>query len=265
VHMSRVNEIRSFIEFDSKEQHIIEPEYRKDAIIERLKDVIKTYSPGIIVKIGIGNDNLLLDLLDMTKSYMVVVEPSENLIHAFLKKNENHAGIQRCQFIIGQYEDFPVDYYKADMVVCIDYFDFLDTSRALDEFKRALEIDGILFFGGVVLSNDDIDGIYDELMHRIYPVHNDYYLEDDLKTFLSLKGFDLVKSHVIPFDIDIHEEVEYMKGFSPDIDMGVVEGFIEENRDIFEHYYNLHENTKMRQYYMIAAFMRLKPDTESTL
>ena len=263
--MSRVDEIRSFIEFDSKEHHIIEPEYRREQITERLNDIIKTYNPGVIVKIGLGNENLLFDLLDSSKSYLVVVEPSEEVVKNFLKTHENRQGIERCQFIIGQYEDFPVDYYKADMVVCIDYFDFLDTSKALDEFKRALEFDGILFFGGVVLSNDDIDGIYDELMHRIYPVHNDYYLEDDLKTFFTLKEFDLVKSHVIPFDMDIESEVAYMKDYYPDMDAGAVNTFIEENRDIFQNYYNLHDNTKMRQYYMIAAFMRLKPDTGSKI
>lgn len=49
------------------------------------------------------------------------------------------------------------------------------------------------------------------------------------------------------------------------MDAGAVNTFIEENRDIFQNYYNLHDNTKMRQYYMIAAFMRLKPDTESKI
>ena len=98
--MTRIKEIGKFIEFDSRDNIYLEPTVRHNAIKERLFDVIKTYNPGVILKAGLGNGKILMEIAREFKSYLLVVEPSLNIIHDFLQKNKNDE--RRDQFSCGR-------------------------------------------------------------------------------------------------------------------------------------------------------------------
>ncbi|HNX25689.1 MAG TPA: hypothetical protein PKG60_16705, partial [Spirochaetota bacterium] len=168
----------------------IEPEFRHEMVMERINDVIDTYKPKVVVKAGLGAGKIVLDLINGKKGItLVVVEQSLRIIEEFIKQNSDNPGIKDIGFINGDFSSFPVDYYAADLIISIDNLDFQETAPVVDEFKRALQFDAHFLFAGIVLDDEDIDGTYDDFMRILSPLHNDYYLKDDLKTFMNLKDF----------------------------------------------------------------------------
>ena len=256
--MSRLNDIVSFIEYDFARNMIIEPEKRVPRLRESLLDVIKTYNPGVIVKAGLGNGQILYDLAKNSSAYIVVVEPSLAIMREFIKRHEGDAAVDRIHFINGEFNCFPVDYYAADMIVCIDYLDFLESGKVVDEFTRALQFDGILFMGSVVLEDDDLEGRYDDFMRSVFPLHNDYYLREDLKTFMDLNDLKFVKGTFDRYDIDLASLADYFAAFRADAGENPM-AQIEEHRDEYAELYKLVGNSLSEPYY-ISVFTRVKPD-----
>ncbi|MDY6932957.1 MAG: class I SAM-dependent methyltransferase [Spirochaetota bacterium] len=258
--MTILEKRREFLEFDSNNNFYIEPENRHSAVRERLFDIIKTYNPKIIVKAGIGSGRLLLDIAREFDIYMLVVEPSLNIIKDFLQKNREDETIERIKFLNGDLHDFPVDYYAADLLICIDYLDIFDSSRCIDEFKRALQFDKILFISGTVLNSDDIEGLYDDFMRMVFPLHNDYYLENDFRTFLELKGFELMKSMLLKFENNIKSEIEYFASIYNDKSEDSAYAFLQSNREKFNELYCMDDEYNFSTSYYIGTYMRKKPD-----
>ncbi|HNU90724.1 MAG TPA: methyltransferase domain-containing protein [Spirochaetota bacterium] len=256
--MERLDEVRAFIEFDCAHGRYIEPAERMEAVRERLFDVLHTYSPGVIVKAGLGCGKLLEELAGESDAYIVVVEPSLKAIMDFIGRCEPSIR-ERVRFINGEFHDFPIDYYKADLLVCVDYLDIFDSSRSLDEFKRALRFEGILFLCTVVLDNGDTDGIYDEYAHSVFPLHNDYYLEDDLRTFLELKEFRFIKGSVLKFRKELKKETAHFKGHFGDVSETAVCALLREHEEIMRRLYGMDDDGRVDEPYMIGCFMRNKP------
>ncbi len=256
--MSRLDLVNKFIEFDIDNNHSIEPESRVDAIKERLFDIIKTYKPEVILKAGIGNGKILMDIASEFNSYIVVVEPSLKAIKDFLNSNNDN----EIKFINGDFHDLPVDYYASNLLICIDYLDFFDSSKCIDEFKRAMQFNGILFFSGVVLKNDDVEGIYDDFMRKIFPLHYDYYLADDFNTFLKLKDFDLIKSMHLQFDENLQSQIDYYQEIFNNINKEEALEFIQTQKDDFKNILGMDENYQISEQYYIGVFMRNKPNQD---
>ncbi|OHD64647.1 MAG: hypothetical protein A2176_10075 [Spirochaetes bacterium RBG_13_51_14] len=256
--MGRLNEIISFIEHDFRNKVIIEPEKRFPKLRDSLFDVIKTYSPGVIVKAGLGSGQLLREMAAATSTYIVVVEPSISIIREFISQNAGDSSTERIHFINGEFNAFPIDYYAADLLICIDYLDFLESGRVVDEFRRATQFDGILFIAGTVLSDEDIDGLYDDFMKAVFPLHNDYYLRDDLKTLLDLNEFTFIKGHLEHFSTDLVRMVDYFTGLYPNSGENTLRQ-IENHRTEYTDLYRLADNTISEPYY-IGLFMRRKPE-----
>jgi len=252
--------LQQLLEYDAHSHTLIEPDERFEIITSRLYDCIQTYKPAVIVKIGLGNPRYVESIMQQTKALLVVVEPSLKLIHSFYAAHSNKDWMNRFYAIAGNFHDFPIDYYKADMLVCIDTLDMLDTGRAIDEFRRALQFEGVLFLSGFVLPNEDIEGIFDEITHAINPLHTDYYLEDDLKTFLSLNEFGVAKAHTEKITINLFSIARYL-----DIALENVEKLIEENKEILSSLYYLQEDGTITLPYMISAFVRQKPSRDEEI
>lgn len=255
--MSRLNDIAAFIQYDFNNRVVIEPEKRSEKLLGSLFDVIKTYNPGVIVKAGLGSGHLLYELAKNSQAYIVVVEPSLAVINEFMSRHASDPVIERIHLINGEFNELPVDYYSADLLICIDNLDFLESGRVVDEFRRALQFDGILFLAGTVLFDDDIDGIYDDFMKTAFPIHNDYYLRDDLKTVMTLNEFKFIKGSIDYFKTDIAALADYFSTFfknNKDDSLGI----IDENIDDFEKLYDLKENIISEPYY-ISIYMREKP------
>lgn len=263
--MNRIEEVIKFIEFDSNSNRYIESEEHYESIKQRLFDIIHDYEPRIIVKAGLGSGKMLLELAAKTKAYIVVVEPSLSGIKRFLDSHKDDASLQKINFINGEFHEFPVDYYKADLIICIDYLDIFDSSRCIDEFKRALAFDGILFLCTIILDDNDTEGIYDDFLHMISPLHNDYYLEKDLKTFLELKEFSFIKSMLLKFSKNLKEEMDWLQSFyKNDLDAGAKE-FLDTNKGVMQKSYGLTDELTILEPYFMGYFKRNKPIKSSTI
>jgi SAM-dependent methyltransferase len=259
--MGRLNEIISFVEHDFSRRIIIEPERRLQKLRDSLADVIKTYNPGVIVKAGVGGGELLYDLAKNKSAYLVVVEPSINIIREFMKSHAGDEAAERIHFINGEFNQLPVDYYAVDLLVCVDMMDILETGTVVDEFRRALHFDGILFLAGTVLHDDDVEGLYDDFMRSAFPLHNDFYLRDDLKTVMDLNEFSFIKGHMEYFSVDLAGLIDYFRGFFGDV-AGDPMKIVEQHGEEFAGLYKL-SGTAMSEPYYIGIFMRRKPEKKS--
>jgi ubiquinone/menaquinone biosynthesis C-methylase UbiE len=256
--MNRLKQVQDFIDYDLKNNFIIEPKNRYEAVKERLFDVINTYNPGVIVKAGIGHGDILLDIVKQFKSYIVVVEPSFTAITNFLQDYGKDNDLQKIRFINGDFQNFPVDYYASDLTICIDYLDFFDSSKCIDEFKRALQFEGIFFFATVTLDNNDIEGVYDDFTKLIFPLHNDYYLSEDITTFLELKEFKLIKNMLISFKNNLLVKIDYFqKIFNSTTKESALE-FIQSHKEDFKKFLQMDENNNISEPYYLGVYMRKK-------
>ncbi|MBN2040706.1 MAG: class I SAM-dependent methyltransferase [Spirochaetes bacterium] len=257
--MSRLQEVNKFTEYDTEKNIIIEPQNRYNAVKERLFDVINSYSHKVIVKAGLGHGKLLMEIAGTIDAYIVVVEPSLTHIKNFLNSNADNPDLNKINFIVGDFHEFPVDYYAADLLICIDYIDFLDSGAAVNEFKRALKFDGILFLSTVTLDKNDIDGIYDEFMKLIFPLHNDYYLPEDLTTFLTLKEFELIKNMIVKYNENLVSRTDHFSILYKTVSREKALEYIKSNKQDLTKFMNLDEKYNISEPYYFGVYMRKKP------
>jgi SAM-dependent methyltransferase len=256
--MNRLTGIRNFIETDRKENFIIEPVQRHDAIRDKILETINTYKPEVIIKAGLGRGQLLAEIARKTDAYISVVEPSYISIKNFLESYGNDDKIKKIKFINGDFHEFPLDYYAADLLICVDYLDFFDSGQSINEFKRALKFGGILFFSTVTLNDNDIEGIYDDLTRMIFPLHNDFYIADDLDTFLNLKEFDSVNNYRLEFKTNLETKLDYFfKIYNSDSKVKALE-YIESNKAEFKNLMSMKDNFDIMEPYYIGIFKRRK-------
>ncbi|MGL4370021.1 MAG: class I SAM-dependent methyltransferase [Spirochaetota bacterium] len=256
--MTHAGQIESFIEYDCEHSFIIEPALRREHVKKRLLAAVKAHSPKIAVKIGIGEGDIALALADKVKR-LVVIDPSLPALERFKKKYGAEKAAEKIDLVNGSFSSLPVDYFKADMIVCIDYLDLADSYRTVDEIRRALRYEGFFFFGGVVLHDGDVEGTYDEFIHSAHPLHNDYYLESDLNTFMKLKDFTLIDSHVETHDLSAGEYLSYWGSFpsrSEPLDEAAARKVLFDNSGIFSSLYSYDGKNRIRERYMTAVFRK---------
>jgi len=255
--MDRLKELQQFSIYESGKRYFFEPDSRHEFLKERIYDVINTYKPGVVVKAGLGSGGLVLDLLkDHEGIVLVVVEPSLKVINKFIEQNSDNEAVKGIRFINGEFLQFPVDYYAADFIICVDNLDILESAPVIDEFRRALQFDGYFLFGGVVLNDEDLEGIYDDYMKIIFPLHNDYYLKDDLKTLLDLKDFSFIKGNMEHFEFNLQELSEHLGGLY-NIPADEAQAFIDSRIDSFKELYKL-DGSSITLPYFTGLFLRRK-------
>lgn len=257
--MNRLKEIIDFIENDIRSGCFIEPAERHAGVRDRLFDVIDTYKPAVIVKAGLGRGELAREIAERFDAYIVIVEPSIVLIGDFMERHRGSAFLDRLRFINGDFQDFPVDYYAADLLITVDYLNLFDSSKCIDEFRRALQFEGILVYGDVVLAPDDTDAVYDELHRMLLPLHNEYYLDDELRTVLELKDFSFVKGMLMKFPRSLLAVIASLAGRTPESPDAPARAFIESHRTAFGAHYQLDGALSVLEPYFVGCFMRNKP------
>jgi hypothetical protein len=255
--MGRLQDIIGFIEYDHARGIIIEPEKRFEKLRDSILDVIKTYNPGVIVKAGMGSGRLLHEIALNTGAYIAVVEPSMAVIRAFIESHREDEAASKIHFINGEFNGFPVDYYAADLLISADYMDFLESGTVVDEFRRATQFEGIVVLSGPVLNDDDLDGIYDDFMRAAFPLHNDYYLRDDLKTFMDLNEFSFIKGHLEHYPADLAACAAHLAPFRAPESADPMH-IVEEHREQFAALYALN-GTEISEPYYIGVYTRRKP------
>lgn len=256
--MTQNEMINAFVEYESDKRRIIEPAHRHALVDGNLRKALDAYHPSVVVKAGVGAGELLLTIAEKAHS-CVCVEPSFKAIEQFMQKHAGDERLKKIQMVNGHFFAMPVDYYKADMLVCVDYFDFILSTFAMEEFKRATQFEGLYFFGGVVLSDEDVEGIYDELICKINPLHNDYYLAGDLKTYLHLKDYTALSDGVETFRLDIKAFIEYWANApftEKKPDAKEIESFIEENKPLLTELYALDGNNTINEMYCTALYRK---------
>ncbi len=238
--MDRLKQLQKWSIYEFEKTFFIEPLFRNEMVMEKINDVIDTYKPKVVVKAGLGSGKIVLDLINNRKGItLAVVEPSLKIIEEFITINSDNPRVKDIGFINGNFSNFPVDYYGADLIISIDNLDFQETAPVIDEFKRALQFDAHFFFAGIVLDDDDIEGVYDDFMRILSPLHNDYYLKDDLKTFMNLKDFTFVKGRIEHFDYNIDEIKNHFSGYYGEIDSEGAENYLSSNSKVLSEIYKL--------------------------
>ena len=260
--MERLRKLQELSIYEYDTRYFVEPEARHGLVMSKINDVIEMYKPKVVVKAGLGSGRIILDILEFKKDIvLVVVEPSLRVIEQFIKDNSDNSLLEELRFINGDFLRFPVDYYAADLIISVDNLDIQETAPVIDEFKRALQFDAHLLFAGIVLDDDDLDGVFDDYMRIISPMHNDFYLKDDLKTFMDLKEFSFIKGKMEQFDCNLDElKLNMKKLYGPPA--GDPDAFVEDNRNVFDELYELNDNT-VKVPYFTGLFMRRKIRTEN--
>jgi ubiquinone/menaquinone biosynthesis C-methylase UbiE len=252
--MERFSEITRFFEYDYAENFFIEPEVRSQRLIENLNDLISTCKPASIVKAGIGSGKVLDSLIEKD-ALISIVEPSCKLILDYTRTRKDKINFDKVKFINGSFNQFPIDYYKAEMLISIDALDIIDSATAIDEFRRTLQFEGILFLACVVLNDDDIEGVYDDMIHSVFPLHNDYYLKEDLKTVMNLNEFDYIKGATMTYGNDLDVLAAKISAFTGQ--KCGFQPFLEEFSRVFTELYKL-QGTKFDEPYFIGVFKKRK-------
>ncbi|MBN1531261.1 MAG: class I SAM-dependent methyltransferase [Spirochaetes bacterium] len=256
--MSRFGDVVRFLEFDHRKNCIVEPQKREDEIFRRLLEAIQSYRPRVIVKSGLGSGSLLRRLAQEFQGIITVVEPSLTLLMEFYERHGNDEALARVRYINGDFKNFPVDYYAADMLVCIDMLDILETGPVIDEFRRSLQFDGILFLAQVVLHEKDLEGEYDEMMRELHPLHTDYYIEEDLMTVMDLNEFTCVQSETLLLEGDLAKRTAHLCEFYGGT-AAMTGEVLERHRGALESLYSYSDGV-LSEPYFIGLFRRRKPE-----
>lgn len=262
--MERQNEIIQFIAEEYTAHHFIEPNNRHEAIKTYFEEAINTYQPEVIVKAGIGNPELNMELINCCDSYVVIVDPNIDVLQRFKNDYLNSELLDRVKLINGNFVDFPVDYYAAALLMSFDYLNLLDSAKVIDEFRRALEFEAILLLGMVVLHEDDMDGLYDEYNRKLFPLHTDYYMESEIKTVLDLNEFEFIKAEKTSFESNLQKKYNAISNHYS-INKQELDAFISDNHEVFQQCYGIDKNRevdKIVEPYFIGTFMRKMPAPE---
>jgi ubiquinone/menaquinone biosynthesis C-methylase UbiE len=253
--MDRLKELQQWSYYEFNRKLFVEPSSRHQLLIDKISDVVNTYNPRVIVKAGLGSDDLLLRLVDMFQgTIFLVVEPSWEVISDFIQRHKDNEYIKNINFVNGDFKNFPIDYYAAHLIISIDNLDVQETAPVIEEFRRALQFDSHLLLAGIVLDDGDIDGLFDDFLRGIFPLHNDFYIREDLKTFLNLKEFSFIKGKDEFFEYSIDDIINHVRELYGNHNFDV-EQFIEDNKGTFIDLYQMN-NRRVTLPYFTGLFMR---------
>lgn len=252
--MERLYELINFFKYESDNPFAVEPARREDILLDRISDAVRNYNPAVTVKAGAGNLILLAKLASIIKGRFVVVDPS---IETILKFKSAHPDTS-IDFICGEFNLLPVDYYAADMLICADNLNFLESGRVVDEFRRVTRFEGHLFISAPVVHPEDFDGVYDDLYRAASPLHTDYYMAVDLVTFLELNEFQFIKGDDFSSKISIAELKNHFAGINLSTGAAIDE-FLKENTESLRNHYSF-DGLSLIENWFSAVFMRKKPE-----
>lgn len=227
-------------------------------LFEQISEVLHTYNPEVICMAGIARGDLMLKIAEKSDAFLVLVEHSMKVIEEFRKMHEGNPLLEKIYFIQGDFNNFPVDYYAANLLISIDNINYLESGLVIDEFRRALDFDGILFVATCLTCEDDTEGKLDEVVRAAFPLHNEYYMSDELKTVMDLNEFKFIKGHEGTVAYDITERADFFSRVF-DTDPGAVTSIIEENSEVLAQCYGMAEGKFTVPYYS-GIFMRIKPE-----
>lgn len=227
-------------------------------LFDQIHEVMATYNPETICMAGITRGDLILRVTEETDAMVVVVEHSLKVIEDFRKKYEGDPRLEKIYFVQGDFNNFPIDYYATNLLLSIDNINYLESALVIDEFRRSLDFDGILFIATCLTCDEDTEGLLDEVIRTGFPLHNEYYMEDELKTVMDLNEFKFVKGYEGTVNFDITERASFFnRAFGTDA-ATVIEA-LKKNSDVLSSCYGLQGEVLTVPCYS-GIFMRIKPE-----
>ncbi|MDA3901392.1 MAG: class I SAM-dependent methyltransferase [Spirochaetes bacterium] len=261
--MNYTEKISRYIALNLGENLTIERAVCYQKQMDFIRKTLDAYKPESVLKAGLG-DGAILSALAETGVRVAVVEPNIDIIKQYCEKNSEKPFFNKIQFINGDLNSLPVDYYAFKMIICVDYLDFQNTASVFDEFKRAIDFEGILVLGGIVLHKDDIEGVYDDFYHMIMPMHNDFYLPADLTTVLGLKHFSFVQNEFFDTTVEIETYKNFAAKYGSEFSFTEhkkVDEFIEENRVQLASLYD-YDGSQVSEHYLLSLYRSEKPEKD---
>ncbi|MBN1500284.1 MAG: methyltransferase domain-containing protein [Spirochaetes bacterium] len=257
----RSADVKRFIEYNYENKYFIEPEVREKFMLTSVLEKINLHNPHTVLKIGIGSEKLLFEIVSLVKK-LVVVEYSFTVIQNFLEKHKDDPILKQIYIVNGDPSKLPVDYNIVDMILCIDCLDFVESARAIDEMKRVLDFEKVIVIGSIVLHADDLEGAMDEYYRTVNILHNDYYLPEDMNTMMKVKNFSLVQSTVFKYARNLAEIKKHMSEIFSENDSEKADNIISSYHGDFEKFYNLDESMNFEENYIICSYRKNFPSKE---
>ncbi len=256
--MDRLQKIKAF-SIESLQQRAVPGTEKRDELLrEQVFDLIKTYNPETVCMAGVSHGELLLHVARESEALLVLVEHSLKAIEDFQEMHRANPLMGRIYFIQGDFNNFPIDYYAANLLISIDNISYLESGIVIDEFRRSLDFDGILLVATCLTCETDIDGKLDEVMRAGCPLHNEFYMSDELKTVMDLNEFKFVRGSETELAVDVDERGAFFSRVF-DTDSTEMMRLLEENRSVLTECYHL-TNHQLQVPYYAGVFMRIKPE-----
>ena len=120
-------------------------EERDELLKVQVSDIIKTYNPETICMAGAGHGELMLHAAAESDALLVLVDHSLKAIEDFQEMHRADPFLEKIYFVQGDFNNFPIDYYASNLLISIDNINYLESGIVIDEFRRALDFDGLLF------------------------------------------------------------------------------------------------------------------------
>lgn len=257
--MNRSAELCQFLELAAVNNPVYEPQNRHEALHNFIEDMLRLYNPANVLKLGVGQGELLHEIMSMTPGRVVVVDPSLTVIENFKKNHSAENYWDRLYLVQGEFNRLPIDFFIVEMVIAVDIMNVIDSSRCMDEVKRALNFENVFIYGDVILNDDDIDGNFDDIIRMISPLHNDFYLEGDLDTFMKLKDFRLVKSSRSITKQNFIKQLEFWRQLHDEVaSIEELKAFYQAHKSDLDKFYNISSDFTYDEHYLLAAFMKNK-------
>lgn len=225
----------------------------------KLPEMMKIYNPSVVLKIGISSFQLIESIVDNCKR-LILIEPSLEVLKNFREEYSGSPILDKIYLINSEFENIAVDYNVIDMLICSDYLDIIESAPAMTEFSRVIDFHGVLLFAGVVLNDEDIDGIFDDLFRELNPLHNDYYLEQDLDTYMKLKNLLFVQKDRVELDCSINKKIHFLQSTSESGSGFNVDNYISENKEVLQKMYSFNNEGFYKEHYLLSVFRKQIPE-----
>jgi len=240
--MHRLNQLQEFVTNEYKNVALVESPDRIESINTMIKEIITAYNPSVIVKMGLGNGEIAQFILNEMDGVLVVIDPSIESLKDFNSKSDSSKNTLYC--VAGTLDANPIDYYVSNLTISIDNLNFIDSALAIDEMRRNIDFESILMVATPVLSDKDEDAFFDIVLKEMEPLHNEYYMKNEINTVLKLNEFKIINEKQINTVINVK-----------DIDITAA---LKENEADFKEIYEYKEDSITIPYHQ-GYYMRLKP------
>ena len=151
-----------------------------------------------LLEVGFGSGRIGSYLLRKTKTWLVGLDLSKEMLQLAKSKTSRHAG--NPELILGDASHLPFTDMVFEAVICFSTMHyFANPEESLKEFSRTLKEKGFLVCGDVVLHELDNQGFLDGIEKALSRAHARYYKPSAIKKLLENHGFRVSQMKAVPY------------------------------------------------------------------